>query len=183
MVPENLLIRQATIDDAAMLTELSVITFRDTFGPPVNKQEDMDRYIADEMNIEKLALELSDVNNLFFLGYYDNVPVSYVKMRATVTPPELEGYNPVEIERLYVLKQCHGKKVGAALMKFCLDYATNHNYDMVWLGVWEHNYKALKFYKDFGFELFGSHPFVLGDDVQTDVLMKRPLPGPLRGRG
>ena len=175
MVSEKLIIKSAHIDDVVKLTELSVSTFCDTFGPPVNRGEDVDRYIADEMNIEKLTMELSDRDNQFFLAYCDNKPIGYVKMRSAVMPAELEHYNPIEIERLYVIKEYQSKKVGAALMNYCLTYASRHNYDMVWLGVWEHNYKALKFYKDFGFELFGAHPFVLGDDVQTDVLMKRSL--------
>ncbi len=175
MVPEKLIIIRANINDAAILTELSVTTFRDTFGPPVNNGEDVDRYIADEMSIEKLRAELNDRGNLFFLAYYGGLLIGYVKMRATMIPPELERCCPIEIERLYVLKEFQNRKAGAALMNFCLDYATSHSYDMVWLGVWEHNYKALKFYKNFGFEWFGSHPFVLGDDVQTDVLMKRSL--------
>ena len=175
MVSERLIIKRANRDDATQLTELSACTFQDTFGAPVNKQEDVDRYVADEMNIEKLTNELSDNANRFFLAYYDDLLIGYVKMRATIVPPELEQYHPIEIERLYVLKEYHDKKAGATLMKFCLDYASSNAYDMVWLGVWEHNYKALNFYKDFGFELFGSHPFVLGDDVQTDVLMRMAL--------
>jgi hypothetical protein len=175
MVAQGLIIKRANTNDAGQLRELSVSTFQDTFGPPVNKQEDMDRYIADQMSLEQLSTELEDDENLFFLAYYENILIGYVKLRAKIIPPELAEYHPIEIERLYVVKEYLGKKAGATLMNYCIAYATKHNYDMVWLGVWEHNYKALDFYKKFGFELFGSHPFILGDDVQTDALMKRPL--------
>ena len=175
MVAANLIIKRANTGDASQLRELSVSTFQETFGPPVNKQEDMDSYIEDQMSMEQLCAELADNENLFFLAYYQDQLIGYVKMRAKIIPTELEQYHPIEIERLYVIKEYQSKKAGAALMNYCLAYATQHSYDMVWLGVWEHNHKALKFYKDFGFELFGSHPFVLGDDVQTDVLMKKAI--------
>jgi ribosomal protein S18 acetylase RimI-like enzyme len=96
-------------------------------------------------------------------------------MRTTYTPEELKDRRPIEIERIYVLQQYHDKKAGAALMAHCMEYATNNGYNTIWLGVWEHNHRAISFYKRWGFELFGSHPFILGDDHQTDVLMKKEL--------
>jgi ribosomal protein S18 acetylase RimI-like enzyme len=73
------------------------------------------------------------------------------------------------------LAEFHGQKAGAALMQHCLGLAMMAGYDVVWLGVWEHNYKALNFYRKWGFEVFGSHIFRLGDDEQTDVMMKKHL--------
>lgn len=174
MLTDKLVISVADVSDAEMLTELSVKTFRDTFDPH-NRKEDMDKYVAEEMNIGKLSAELLDAGNVFFLAVYEGVTIGYAKMRALIRPEELEKNNPVEIERIYVSKDFHGKKIGDALMNHCVEYAKSKQYDMIWLGVWEQNYKAVSFYKRWGFELFGSHPFILGDDHQTDVLMKKVL--------
>jgi len=168
------IINRADSADAKTLTDLSIITFRDTFGP-VNSTEDMDAYIRDEMNESKIQSELSDEANLFFVARMNDVAAGYVKMRSVPKPPELIGNNPMEIERLYVLHRFHGQKIGAALMKHCIYLAATSGHDVLWLGVWEHNNKAINFYTQWGFELFGSHPFVLGSDVQRDVLMKRVL--------
>ena len=119
--------------------------------------------------------ELNDKNNLFFLATYGGVTIGYAKMRAIHHPEELITKNPIEIERIYVLQAYHDKHVGAALMKHCMDHASHSGYDTIWLGVWENNHRAVNFYKKWGFELFGSHPFILGDDHQTDVLMKKEL--------
>ncbi len=162
------------VESAGLLTELSVTTFRDAFGP-VNAQKDMDKYIADEMNIDRLSEELSNKDNLFFMAWYDEIPVGYVKLRATKKPDELKDNNPIEIERLYVLQVYQSKKVGGAIMDHSINLAINRGYDIIWLGVWEHNYRAIDFYKRYGFDLFGSHSFVLGDDKQTDVLMRKTL--------
>ena len=174
MIADKLGIRQATTDDANLLTELSITTFRDKFEP-LNKPEDMDMYIKGEMNIEKLTAELGDPDNLFFLAYYNEVLAGYTKIRTKEAPTELNGMKPIELERLYVLYTYQNLGIGAALMEHCLSYAKGKNYDTVWLGVWEHNDGAIKFYERFGFKLFGSHPFVLGTDEQTDVLMMKRL--------
>ncbi|HXS38103.1 MAG TPA: GNAT family N-acetyltransferase [Flavipsychrobacter sp.] len=168
-------IRLANINDVETLHNLSITTFRDTFAH-ANKKEYMDQYIAEAMSIEQLTKELNDEGNKFFLAYIHDNLVGYTKMRTIETPQELKDRNPIEIERIYVLKEYHNKKVGAALMDHCINYAINNNYDIIWLGVWEHNYKAVDFYKRWGFTLFGSHIFMLGPDAQTDVLMKKELP-------
>ena len=174
MLTDKLMITNAGIADAGILRELSVKTFCDTFSAD-NRKEDMDKYVAEEMSHEKLAAELADTANLFFLAWYDGKLAGYAKLRATKIPEELSNYSPMELERIYVLAAYQDKKVGAAMMSHCIEYAISQKHDVIWLGVWEHNYKAVNFYKRWGFELFGSHDFVLGDDVQTDVLMKKML--------
>ena len=133
----------------------------------------MDKYIADEMNLEQLTKELSNKENIFFLTWHNQILVGYTKLRTTKVPGELKKNNPIEIERLYVLKAYQSKKIGEAIMKHCIEYAINQKHDIIWLGVWEHNLSAIRFYKRYGFELFGKHSFLLGNDEQTDVLMKR----------
>ena len=175
MAPAQLTIRRADSTDAMELTELSVTTFQDTFGPPVNGQEDMDMYIAEAMSLEQLSKELSDAENLFFLACDSDVPVGYAKLRASKIPAGLESTRSIELERLYVRQAYLDKKVGAALMNHCLSYATDGAYEVMWLGVWEHNHRAMNFYRKYEFEVFGDHAFVLGNDRQRDLLMKKTL--------
>jgi GNAT superfamily N-acetyltransferase len=174
MLSSNLTIKTATIADAPALTALGIRTFRDTFDPH-NRKEDMDKYVAEQMNQTQITNELHDTRNIFFLVYDNGALTAYAKIRDTIIPDELKDSTPLEIERIYVLAEKHGTKTGAALMQHCIDYALSNHYDVIWLGVWEHNTKAVSFYNRWGFELFGSHPFILGDDHQTDVLMKKQL--------
>lgn len=81
----------------------------------------------------------------------------------------------MEIARIYALQSYIGKGVGSALMKKCIDQACELNKEIIWLGVWEKNQKAIHFYRKWGFEKFGTHIFILGDDPQTDWLMKKEL--------
>lgn len=167
-------IRRAVIEDANALTELSITTFLDTFLKD-NKKEDMDKYIAGEMSISKLTDELNEPDNVFFLAYLDELLIGYAKLRTAKKLKELEGQNAIELERIYVLKQYHDAKAGATIMSHCISYAIAHHHHVMWLGVWEFNHRAVNFYKKWGFEFFGSHQFILGDDIQTDMLMKKEL--------
>jgi ribosomal protein S18 acetylase RimI-like enzyme len=173
-VEDKLIITRAGVEEATAITSLSVTTFTETFAAQ-NDADDMARYLEEEMSLEQLTKELSDTQNYFFLATYDGTPAGYAKARATKIPTALAGRKPLEIERIYVLQAHHGKKVGAGLMQHCMEHARTNGYDVIWLGVWEHNYKAVNFYKRWGFELFGSHIFRLGTDDQTDVLMKKEI--------
>jgi ribosomal protein S18 acetylase RimI-like enzyme len=174
-MPADILhITVADIADARLLTELSITTFTETFAVD-NAKENMDKYIAEELNEAKIQEEINDKNNLFFLAWYNGRLSGFAKLRSGKVPVGLEQNKPLEIERIYVLKEYHSKKIGAALMNMCLTYATTHGHDVIWLGVWGENHKAIRFYENYGFELFGSHTFTLGYDVQTDVLMKKML--------
>jgi RimJ/RimL family protein N-acetyltransferase len=83
--------------------------------------------------------------------------------------------NAVEIERIYVLQAYHGKKVGQLLYEKAMEVSVEVNAGYVWLGVWEENQRAISFYKKNGFIEFDKHIFKLGDDEQTDVMMKKKL--------
>jgi len=174
MLPKDITITTATIKDAPALTALGIETFCETFAKD-NRKEDMDKYIAEEMNQARITEELNDKSNLFFLAYSNGTLTGYAKVCSRKKPDAPEGNAPLEIERIYVRKEHQGTKTGAALMQQCIDYASSHEHDVIWLGVWEQNFKAVNFYKQWGFEFCGSHPFRLGDDIQTDVLMKKKL--------
>lgn len=166
----------AEAPDAAELRALSAKTFLDTFASD-NKKEDMDKYIAENMSLEQITSELIDRANIFFLAYSNNRLSGYAKVRTAKTPDALKIYSPLELERIYVLKEYIGTGIGAALLQHCINTAVRSGHDVLWLGVWERNHKAVNFYKRWGFERFGSHIFRLGDDHQTDILMKKHLAG------
>jgi diamine N-acetyltransferase len=167
-------IRTCTIKDVGTLVALGIETFRDTFDE-FNTQENMRLYLSKTFTPEKIAAEFNDPGAVFFLCEENNKPAGYAKVRATKKPDGLNGYNALEIERIYALKNYIGKGLGTQLMQTCLDHAKNAGYDLVWLGVWEFNKRALSFYERWGFEKFSSHTFMLGNDAQTDLLLKKKL--------
>ena len=170
----DLSLRDATPADAALLSELSKATFSDTFASQ-NSLADMEAYLSSTFLIDDIRLELSEPSTKYLIAEFQGKAIGYAKLGEKELPKALEGKKVIELERLYVLKEYHGRKVGATLMHASIQYAAAQGFDVLWLGVWEYNTKARNFYKDFGFVKFGEHPFVLGSDVQTDWMMKLDL--------
>lgn len=174
MLSNTLYIQEATLQDAQAVLDIGRYTFIETFEP-VNKKEDMDAYIAESFTLEKIERELADQHSKFFLAWLDQEKVGYIKLRSGNNPDQPDNTNSIELERIYILHKYLGKRFGAELMAFSLNYAHQSGYETIWLGVWEHNMRARKFYEQWGFDYYGSHQFVLGSDIQTDVLMKKSL--------
>ncbi len=105
----------------------------------------------------------------------DGQIVGYIKLNYSSAQTEFQHENAVEVERIYVLADQQGKKMGNQLLDFAINTAIESNLQYIWLGVWDKNLNAIRFYERNGFKIFDSHPFTLGTDLQTDLLMKREL--------
>jgi ribosomal protein S18 acetylase RimI-like enzyme len=109
------------------------------------------------------------------IAYDGELPVGYVKLRDGKKPEEIENQSALEIARLYSVTSMIGKGVGRLLMEKSLETARALQKEVVWLGVWEKNQRAIDFYRRFGFEKFSQCNFLLGNDLQRDWLMKKEL--------
>ena len=170
---QNFTIRRIFISDVEALQNIGRKTFRETFEE-VNSEEDMLKYEAENLSLEKLTQELENPNSEFYFAEKEGEILGYLKLNFGDAQTEKleEGY---EIERIYVLKAFHGMKVGQILFEKAMQIGKEKEMFSVWLGVWEENHRALRFYEKNGFEVFGKHNFVLGEDVQTDLMMKLAL--------
>jgi GNAT superfamily N-acetyltransferase len=168
------LIHRATEDDAALLAELGARTFHETFADS-NKPEDMAAYLTEAFCIEKQAAELKDAKAVFFIAELQSKAVGYAKLQKGAPPSCIKGAQPVELARLYVLREWIGRGVGFRLMHACIDEAKSIGCETMWLGVWEHNRRARAFYAKWNFCEAGAHVFQLGSDAQTDLLLERIL--------
>jgi len=164
-------IRKINIDDLETLRDLSIQTFKETFEE-VNTEEDMQKYLLENLSIEKLKTELENVNSEFYFAENNDEILGYLKLNFKDAQTEKLEENHFEIERIYVLKAFLGQKIGQILFDKAIEIGREKNLEYVWLGVWEENHRAIRFYEKNGFEIFGKHNFVLGEDVQTDLLMK-----------
>ena len=167
-------IRFGTHADADLLATLSRTTFFETFAP-LNSEENMKKFMGEQFTHEKLKQELLDGQGIFLIAEEAGIAVGYARLRESTEIDDFKGIPSIEIARIYSTGFMIGKGVGSALMKSCLEVAQQNQKKIVWLGVWEHNSRAIAFYQKWGFKIFGSHPFILGNDVQTDLLMKKDL--------
>lgn len=167
-------IRYATSDDAELIADMSRQTFYETFMEH-NTKEDMDKFMNEQFTREELINEVSIVGNIFLLAIESDTPIGYVRMRDGEKRSEFEGKSSIEVARIYALQSAIGKGAGKAMMQKCIEIAITNQRDIIWLGVWEKNQRAIAFYEKFGFEKFATHDFILGNDLQTDWLMKKQL--------
>jgi ribosomal protein S18 acetylase RimI-like enzyme len=172
MCPADLLISVATLEDAPVLADLGARTFRDTFGSD-NSESDMAAYLAQSFSPEIQSRELQDAATTFLIASIAGNPAGYAKLRIGHTPSRIAAASAIEIVRFYADAPWIGRGVGAALMDACLQYASRTGCDVVWLDVWERNARAIAFYERWGFRVVGEQAFVLGEDVQHDLLMAR----------
>ena len=171
---ENIQIVKIASDDVEALQSIGRQTFSETFSG-TNAAEDMNAYLESGFAQEKLLAELENQNSEFYLSTLENETIGYLKINYGNSQTELKLENAVEIERIYVLKSFHGKNVGQLLYNKAIEIARSRNADYVWLGVWEENPRAISFYKKNGFVAFDKHIFRLGNDEQTDIMMKLSL--------
>ena len=170
----NIIIRRAETSDAALIADISRQTFYDSFAT-ANTKEDMDKFMNEQFSRDALIGEVINNDGLFFIAFEDGKVLGYVRLRDGEYHSEFNNLPSIEIVRIYAVQPAIGKGVGSALIKKCIETANELNRKIIWLGVWEHNQRAIDFYTKWGFEKFGEHDFVLGTDVQTDWLMKKDL--------
>ncbi|WP_276499353.1 GNAT family N-acetyltransferase [Pontibacter litorisediminis] len=171
---ENIEIRRVTVDNIDQLQRIGRQTFSETFSSG-NSEENMKKYLNEGFSTDKLEAELADKNSEFYFALFADKVIGYLKVNFGESQTEIKDENTLEIERIYVLKEFHGKKVGQILYEKAMEISKHKGVDYVWLGVWEENPRALRFYEKNGFVEFDRHIFKLGDDEQIDIMMKLQL--------
>lgn len=167
-------IKKIGIQDIEQLQAIGRQTFTETFADS-NSAEDMAKYLEEAYAHEKLSSELNDPNSEFYLATLEHEVIGYLKLNFGDAQTELKDNKALEIERIYVAKAFHGQKLGQLLYDKAIEVAKEKKVDYIWLGVWEENHRAIQFYKKNGFVAFDKHIFVLGNDAQTDIMMKLEL--------
>lgn len=165
-------LRLTTPADIPALRELAIRTQVDTFGKD-NTPENMQAFLDEAYSLSALTRELEEERSRNYLAFADGRLVGFMRLRVTTEVEDLLGPNTIELQRLYVDTDSKGKGVGAAMMREALNHAHTEKFDWIWLGVWERNFAAQEFYYKWGFERFSQHVFQMGDDPQTDWLLKR----------
>jgi diamine N-acetyltransferase len=168
-------IRRATEADAVLLSQLATRLFEETFGP-MNNPADMRAYVTGAFSVEAERDALTDANRVVWITEDDNrAALGYAALRRGSTADGVVAMRPAEVQRIYVAQEWHGQGVGNALMRTCVDHARLWHCDVIWLGVWERNPRAIAFYEKGGFRVVGRQSFQLGSDLQQDLVMAFPL--------
>ena len=170
----SIALKNVGIADVAQLQKIGGTTFSETFSE-FNTPDNLNKYLEESFSIKKLSSEINNANSEFYLALHDAYPIGYLKVNFGSSQTELKDTKALEIERIYVLKQFQGKNVGQLLYQKAIAIANQCKVEYIWLGVWEKNMRAINFYKKNGFVTFDTHIFKLGNEEQTDFMMKLKL--------
>lgn len=170
----NIMIKQIDKEELGNLQEISRNTFYSAFASQ-NTEENMKLYMDQAFSTESLLLELNDPESQFYFALLNDQVVGYLKLNIGAAQSDLQDENGMEISRIYVEENYQGHGIGQHLIDKALEIARQRKSSFIWLGVWEKNVAAIRFYERNGFEKFSTHHFMLGHDLQTDIIMKKKL--------
>jgi diamine N-acetyltransferase len=164
---------QAGKQEAELIAIISRETFYDTYAAE-NTAANMAKFMTQQFGKSMLMAEVGVDGNHFFLAYLEGEVAGYLKLKES-THPQIIGAQAIEISRIYVCKPFIGKSVGKALLAAAIEFAKANDKNCIWLIAWKENKRALAFYQKQGFEIFAESTFVLGDDLQSDWVLKRSI--------
>lgn len=164
-------IRPATSSDCATIVKLGSQTFVETYGE-VSSKETLDKYLQAKFSPEKIAEELGNPAERFFVAFVDGLPVGFTKLRHDRVPKNLANKKAIELERIYVLREHQGSSVGKELMNRCKEIARAEKFELIWLQVWQDNLRAIQFYQKSGFVIYETANFNFADITHKDYLMR-----------
>jgi GNAT superfamily N-acetyltransferase len=162
---------EADFSDLASLLDLAQTSFVQAFTEG-NKPENVQAYLSQAFTSVQLEIEWRNPASTFLLASLEGRLVGYTKVNLAAAQTDVQDPDSLEVARLYTLEEVWGRGVGQFLLNAALIFAKEKGMTYVWLGVWEHNARAMRFYEKNGFKAFGSHPFPFGDEIQNDWLMR-----------
>ncbi|WP_299222094.1 GNAT family N-acetyltransferase [uncultured Aquimarina sp.] len=172
MESQELKIVRVLPEDNHKLLEIGRQTFYDAFGPPHNTPENIHYYLSQKFTLEKITNEILNPESQFYFVFHKGEIAGYLKFNSGKTQTEIVKGKSLEIERIYIIKPYQGKGIGQHLFDYAKRIANEKALEFIWLGVWDKNKRAIKFYERNGFKTFDKHTFILGSEEQTDVMMK-----------
>ncbi|MEP5566659.1 MAG: N-acetyltransferase [Halioglobus sp.] len=170
----TVVLRRAVESDAAAVAKLAELTFRQTFAVE-NSANDMDQHCQTSFGPAIQQAEITDPNTVFILAESAGEMIGFCQLRLSSPKDCVPGKAQAEVYRIYVLSDWHGQGVAQSIMTEAMAAAATNGSDAVWLGVWEHNHKAIRFYQKHDFDVVGEHEFHLGKDIQRDLVLATTL--------
>jgi len=167
-------IRKAKIEEIPAVRELAIEVYTDTFAEH-NTPENLQAFFNDSYDLEKFKTEFYETDSHLYIALDDLKIIGFLRLRKSNEADKYLGTNTIELHRLYIHRDYHGSSVSKMFMDEAMKYGREKKHDWIWLGVWEKNFRAQKFYAKWGFERFSEHIFQMGDDPQVDWLMKKKL--------
>ena len=170
--------------EATKLSEFATEQFDQTYGP-LCRAADVDAYMAQALSPSALLRELTDPTSWVFAAVVNNEWIGYTHVRLAALPEgvasqhaPVAGTTLLEIARFYVARRWQGQGVAPAMLATIVAHAFAQGAPTIWLSVWQENARAIAFYQKSGFLTIGTAKFLMGEDLQDDLIMERAVSTP-----
>lgn len=165
------MLKKCDLDDLDELAAIGRTTYFETFHS-MNNPETMSRYLDEAFSPGKLEEELQNEASEFYFLSVDSETAAYLKVNFGPAQSDIKDPDSIEIERVYVKKKYWGRGIGRFLIDHSIELGRKNGCGYAWLGVWEKNIPAIGFYRKMGFVVSGGHSFRMGDELQSDLILK-----------
>ena len=154
----ELVIRKATIEDLHLISVLAITTHYEAYFE-LDPSPDLADYCIRFFNLETVKAELENPKLTYLIAEFVGNAVGFAELREGKKIECMQGKNAIEIQRIYVIEPKKGRKIGKALIKKCCEIGQEKGYETIWLGVWDRNIEAQKFYEKIGMKNVGLTDF------------------------
>ncbi len=167
-------LKKCGVADLEDLVSIGRKTYYDTFHS-MNTEETMTAYLDEAFDVGRITEELNNPKSEFYFLYDDGVRAGYFKVNFYPAQSDINDPDSLELERIYVDAANKGRGYGRFMIDSAVSIAKAGGCGRIWLGVWEHNHNAISFYKKMGFEIVDTHSFRMGDELQNDYILSKPV--------
>lgn len=165
---------EARASDSKLVAALAAATFFEAYVES-DDPHDLAEYVTESFSADLVEKELESGIATYFLAAWNERPVGYAKLRRADAPECVEDRNSIELQRIYLFGRFTGLGLGRALVEKCVSRASEEGFSTLWLGVWEENEKARKFYRRLEFEQVGTVDFKYGNSCFTNLVMTKEI--------
>lgn len=168
-------IRRANLTDAVSISLLGRVTYTQSHGSYIENKKDLIDFYNDSYAVSKIRTELKDAKNLYWIVFSDELPVGFAKILLNINPPNSQELNSCKLEKIYILEDFIGYKIGTKLQEALLEAVTQLHFKSIWLAVYYKNTKGIKFYQKHGFKEAGNIDFVVGEISYRNLILLKKL--------
>ncbi|WP_068449762.1 GNAT family N-acetyltransferase [Polaribacter atrinae] len=150
------------IEHAELIAEIGKKAFLESHGHSASV-EDMNSFISKTYNKESISKEFENTKVQYHLIYSNDIVAGYSKIELSCANQDINELNVTKLDRLYLLKEFYGQKLGAKLLEFNIQLSKKNNQKGIWLAVWTENQTAINFYTKIGYKIVGEYSFKLSE--------------------
>jgi ribosomal protein S18 acetylase RimI-like enzyme len=170
----ELTIRRADFSDINLISALGITTCYEAYFE-LDPSHDLADYCINFFSLEQVTNELNDKNSTYLIAEFKGNAVGFVKLREGKKIDCLQGKNAIEVQRIYLLEKVQGRGFGKLLIEKSIEIGREKGYETLWLGVWDQNVEAQKFYEKIGMKNIGLTDFSDGKNKFINFVFAKEL--------